>query len=78
MRIEKKRLGSDGGNSDSKKRKRVYSSVYGGVCVLRLDSGGRFCIGAFGRSLVSVAVKTSPHLIHFKRKSSKLFTLNVI
>jgi hypothetical protein len=30
-----------------------------------LESGGRFCVGAFGRNLASVAVKMFPHLIYF-------------
>jgi hypothetical protein len=30
-----------------------------------LESGGRFCVGAFGRNLVSVAVKMSSHLNYF-------------
>jgi hypothetical protein len=39
----------------------------GGVCVwLSLESGGRFCVGAFSRNLVpSVTVKMFPRLIYF-------------
>jgi hypothetical protein len=33
-----------------------------------LESGGRFCVGAFGRNLASVAVKLFPYLIYFKNK----------
>jgi hypothetical protein len=29
-----------------------------------LESGGVFCVGAFGRNLASVAVKTRSHLFH--------------
>jgi hypothetical protein len=31
-----------------------------------LESGGRFCVGAFGRNLASVAVKMFPHLIYLE------------
>jgi hypothetical protein len=34
----------------------------GGVCVWQ-ESGGRFCVGAFGRNLASVAVKMFSNLI---------------
>jgi hypothetical protein len=37
-----------------------------GVCFW-LESGGRFCVGAFGRNLASVAMKMFAHLIYFKR-----------
>lgn len=33
-----------------------------------LDAEGRFSVGAFGRNLVSVAVKMSSHLNKFKKK----------
>jgi hypothetical protein len=36
-------------------------SAFGGS----LESGGRFCVGAFGRNLASVAVKVSSRLIYF-------------
>jgi hypothetical protein len=32
-----------------------------------LESGGRFCVGAFGRNLSSVAVKMFSHLIYLRR-----------
>jgi hypothetical protein len=35
--------------------------VFGG----RLESGGRFCGGAFGRNLASVAVKMFSNLVYF-------------
>jgi hypothetical protein len=33
-----------------------------------LESGGRFCVGAFGKNLASVAVKMFLHLIYLSRK----------
>jgi hypothetical protein len=45
---------------------------FGGVCVWGiLESGGRFCVGEFGRNLVSVAVKMFSHLISFRNKRKK-------
>jgi hypothetical protein len=39
---------------------------FGGVAFgWSLESGGRFCVGAFGRNLASVAVKMFSHLIQF-------------
>jgi hypothetical protein len=32
-----------------------------------LESGGRFCVGAFDRNLASVAVKMFKHFIYFLR-----------
>jgi hypothetical protein len=67
---EKIQLGSDGRDSGSKKCKRGYrgacgrglaESAFGGS----LESGGRFCVGVFGRNLARVAVKMVPHLIYF-------------
>jgi hypothetical protein len=49
----------------------------GGVCVLR-ESGGRFCVGAFGRNLASVAVKMFSHLIYSKNKFYTLCAFNAI
>jgi hypothetical protein len=34
-----------------------------------LEAGDRVCVGAFGRNLASVAVKTFPHLISFIKTS---------
>jgi hypothetical protein len=51
--------------------------VSGGVCLWR-ESGGRFCVGAFGRNLVSFAVKIFPHLIYFIKKFYKFCTFNAI
>jgi hypothetical protein len=42
----------------------LAESAFGGC----LESGGRFCVGAFGRNLASVAVKMSPHFILFAKK----------
>jgi hypothetical protein len=44
-----------------------------------LESGGRFCVGAFGSNLASVAVKMFSHLIHFFfKKVYKFHTFNAI
>jgi hypothetical protein len=52
----------------------------GGVCVWResVESGGRFCVGAFGRNLASVVVKSFSGLIYFIKKFYKDFTFNAI
>jgi hypothetical protein len=42
----------------------VAESAFGGS----LESGGRFCVGAFGRNLASVAVKIFSHLIYLIKK----------
>jgi hypothetical protein len=82
--VEKLKLISDGGDSGSKKCKRGYGGAYGGVWrslrftgVWILESGTRFCVGAFGRNLVSVAVKMFSHLIYFIKKFCKC-TFNAI
>jgi hypothetical protein len=71
---EKIEISSDGGDSGSKKCKRGYGGAHGGVW-LSLESGGRFCIGAFGRNLASVAVKMFSHLIYFIKKFYKFLLL---
>jgi hypothetical protein len=43
-----------------------------------VESGGRFCVGAFGRNLASVAVKMFSHLNFFIKKFYKLCTFNAI
>jgi len=43
-----------------------------------LESGGRFCVYAFGRNFVSVALKVSSYLIHYVKKFYKLCTFNAI
>jgi hypothetical protein len=48
--------------------------VFGGS----LESGGRLFVDAFGRNLVSVAVKMFSHLIYFIKKFDKLCTFNAI
>jgi hypothetical protein len=53
----------DDGDSGSKKCKRGCCGAYGGGG--SLESGGRFCVGAFGSNLASVAVKMFSHLIYF-------------
>jgi hypothetical protein len=71
------KLSSDGGDSRSKKCRRGYGCAYGGVwwCLL---SGSRFCVGAFGRNLASVAVKMFLHLICFVQKFYKFCTFSAI
>jgi hypothetical protein len=49
-------------------------SAFGG----RLESGGRFGVGAFCRNLASVAVKMFSHLIHFYKKMYTFCTFNAI
>jgi hypothetical protein len=60
------KLCSDGSDSGSKKCKRVCGGAYGGVrqsvCLTGVESGGRFCVGTFGRNVASVAVKMFSHL----------------
>jgi hypothetical protein len=36
-----------------------------------VESGGRFCVGEFGRNLGSVTVKMFSHLIHLFKKCYK-------
>jgi hypothetical protein len=43
-----------------------------------LESGGRFCVCAFGRNLDSVSVKTFSHLMYFIKKLYTFCTLNSI
>jgi hypothetical protein len=52
----------------------LAESAFGGS----LESGGRFCVGAFGRNLASVAVKMFSHLIYFKKEFYKFCTFNAI
>jgi hypothetical protein len=52
----------------------LAESPFGGS----LESGGRFCVGALGRNLDSVAVKNFSHLIYFIKKFYKFYTFNVI
>jgi hypothetical protein len=61
---KKLKLSSNGGDCGSKKCERGYGGAYGEVWrslrlvgIWSLESGGRFCVGAFGRNLASVAVK---------------------
>jgi hypothetical protein len=51
----------DGGDYGSKN---ANEAVVGSAFCGSLESGGRFCVGAFGRNLVSVAVKMFSHLIY--------------
>jgi hypothetical protein len=52
----------------------LTESAFGG----NLESGGRFCVGAFGRNLASVAVMMFSHLIYFIKKCYKFCTFNAI
>jgi hypothetical protein len=56
------KLNSYGGDAGSKKIKGGYGGACGGVW-RSLESGGRVCVGAFVRNLVSAAVKMLSHLI---------------
>jgi hypothetical protein len=76
MRMKLK-LSFDGGESGSKKCKRGYGGAYGGVW-RSLESGGRFCVRAFGKNLTSVAEKMFTHLIYFLKKFYKFCTFNAI
>jgi hypothetical protein len=80
---KKIKLISDGGDSGSKKCNRDFDGAYSGVwrsllLVGSLESGGRFCVGAFGRNVASVAVKMCSRLIYFVRKFYKFYTFNAI
>jgi hypothetical protein len=74
---KKLKLSSDGGDSGSNKYRRGYGGAYGGVW-RSLESGGRFCVGAFGRNLASVAVKMFSHFIYFTNKFYKVCTFSAI
>jgi hypothetical protein len=50
----------------------LAESAFGGS----LESGGRFCVDAFGRNLASVAVKMFSHLIKFLRNLTN-FVLSI-
>jgi hypothetical protein len=43
-----------------------------------LESGGRFCVGKFGRNQASVAVKMFSHLIYFMKNFYKFRTFDAI
>jgi hypothetical protein len=43
-----------------------------------LKSGGRFCVGAFGSNLASIAVKMFSHLIYFIKTFYKFSSFNAI
>jgi hypothetical protein len=72
----KLQLSSDGGDYGSRKCKRDY-----GACLEEsafsesLESGGLFCVGAFGCNLASVAVNMFSHLIYL---IYKICTCNAI
>jgi hypothetical protein len=74
---KKLKLSPDGGDPGSKKCKRGYGGACGGVW-RSLESGGRFCVGAFGRNLASVAMKMFTHFICFIKKFYKFCTFNAI
>jgi hypothetical protein len=62
--------------NEKKSRWRLWwdmeESAFGGS----LESGGRFCVSAFDRNLVSVAVKMFSHLIYFIKKFYKFCNFN--
>jgi hypothetical protein len=43
-----------------------------------LESGGRFCVGAFGRNLASIVVKMVSCLIYIIKKFYKFCTFNAV
>jgi hypothetical protein len=59
---EKLVLSFDGGDSGRKNSNKAesFGSAFGGS----LESGGQFCVDAFGKYLTSVAMKIFPHLIY--------------
>jgi hypothetical protein len=57
-------LGSDGGDSGSKKCKRGCGGSYGGVWSQAVG----FLVGPFGKILASVTVKMFSRLIYFIKK----------
>jgi hypothetical protein len=80
----KKIVSFDGGDSGSKKCKRGYCSAYGGVWqslrlagFLILESGGRFCVSAFGVFSRREDVLTFNSL-YFMNKFYTFCTLNTI
>jgi hypothetical protein len=68
MRKQSK-LNSDSVGCGSKRCKQGYGDACGGsggVCIWRsLESGGRFCVCAFGRSLALVTLNIFSHLLYF-------------
>jgi hypothetical protein len=52
----------------------LVESAHGGS----METGGLFCVGAFGRNLASVTMKMFSHLIYFIKKFYKCHTLNAI
>jgi hypothetical protein len=71
-------LTSDSDDSGSKNAKDTVGdlavSAFGGS----LESGGQFCVRAFGRNLASVAMKMFSRLIYFIKKLYKLCTFSAI
>jgi hypothetical protein len=63
------KLNSDSVGCGSKRCKQGYGDACGGsggVCIWRsLESGGRFCVCAFGRSLALVTLNIFSHLLYF-------------
>jgi hypothetical protein len=43
-----------------------------------MESGGRFCVGAFGRNLASAAVKMFSNSIYFIKTCYESYTLNSV
>jgi hypothetical protein len=43
-----------------------------------MESGGRFCVGKFGRNLASAAVKMFSNSIYFIKTCYKSYTLNSV
>jgi hypothetical protein len=76
---KKWKLSSDGGDSGSKKYKQGYGGVWRSLRLCgSLESGGRFCVGEFGRNLAPVAVKMFSHTLLFIKKCYKFCDFNAI
>jgi hypothetical protein len=56
----------------------AYGGVWRSVFDRSLESGGQFCVGAFGKNLASVAVKMFSYLIYFTKKFYKFCSFNAI
>jgi hypothetical protein len=50
----------------------------GGACVWPESGDSRFCVGAFGRNLFSVAVRMFSHLIYLINRFYKYYTFNAV
>jgi hypothetical protein len=82
---KKLKVCSDSGDTGFKNCKLSYAGACGRVCrslflagVWNVEPGGRFCVGAFGRNLASVAVKMFSHFICLIKTFYNFYTFNAI